>query len=200
VLKRLNLHRAEFVLSAAAPSQFIRDGRPQFAFAGRSNVGKSSVINRLLNRRNFARVGDTPGKTVHVNYFLIDEAVYFVDLPGYGYARVSHGEKRRWAALMESFFTEAPLTMGLIIVDIRHTPTADDKTMTGYFQQTCAPFAVIANKADKVKPSQRAARLEDVRATLVLDPAVGLIPFSARTGWGRDEVLALIDKTREAAP
>ncbi|MDR0381636.1 MAG: ribosome biogenesis GTP-binding protein YihA/YsxC [Oscillospiraceae bacterium] len=196
----LNLHRAEFVLSAAAPPQFVRDGRPQFAFAGRSNVGKSSVINRLLNRRNFARVGDTPGKTVHVNYFLIDEAVYFVDLPGYGYARVSHGEKRRWAALMESFFAEAPLTMGLIVVDMRHTPTEGDKTMTRYFQQVCAPFAVIANKADKTKPSQREARLEDIRAALVLDPAVGLIPFSARTGWGRDEVLALIEKTREATP
>jgi len=190
----MNLHRAEFVLSAAGPDQFIRDGRPQFVFAGRSNVGKSSVINKLLNRKNFARVGETPGKTVYVNYFLIDETVYFVDLPGYGYARVSQAEKRRWAGLMESYFMSFGLiTRGFLIVDARHTPTADDQTMAAYFQQTCVPFSVIANKTDKLKAGQLPERLDDIRNTLVLDKSNELLPFSAKTGQGREEVLELVE-------
>ena len=190
----MNLHNAAFVLSAAGPDQFIKDGRPQFVFAGRSNVGKSSVINRLLGRRNFARVGETPGKTIYVNYFLIDGKAYFVDLPGYGYAKVSQAEKRRWAGLMESFFGSFELiTRGFLIVDARHTPTADDVTMASWFQQTCVPFAVIANKTDKLKKRELPARLEDIRKTLVLDERNGLIPFSARTGEGREEVLMMIE-------
>ena len=100
----MNLHNAEFVKSAARPSDFITDGLPQFVFSGKSNVGKSSVINKLLNRKNFARVGASPGKTVHVNYFLVDRKAYFVDLPGYGYAKVSKNERDRWSKLMESCF------------------------------------------------------------------------------------------------
>ncbi|MDR3207020.1 MAG: ribosome biogenesis GTP-binding protein YihA/YsxC [Oscillospiraceae bacterium] len=187
----INLHKAEFILSAARPDQFVKDGRPQFVFAGRSNVGKSSVINKILNRRNFARVGETPGKTAHVNYFLLDSAAYFVDLPGYGYARVSQTEKQRWAALMENFFADTSgITQSFLIVDARHTPNADDKIMAEYFQQTCVPFSVIANKADKLKPRELPERLEDIRRTLVLDERDGLFAFSAQTGQGRDDVLA----------
>jgi GTP-binding protein len=189
----INLHNAEFILSAARPAQFIRDGRPQLVFAGRSNVGKSSVINKLLNRKNFARVGETPGKTAYVNYFLIDSAAYFVDLPGYGYARVSQGEKRRWAELMESFFADAAgISQSFLIVDARHTPTADDKTMAEYFQQTCVPFSVVANKADKLKPRELPEHLDGIRRALVLDARDGLFAFSARTGQGRTDVLARV--------
>jgi len=194
----MNLHNAAFILSAAGPEQFIRDGRPQYVFAGRSNVGKSSVINRLLNRRNFARVGETPGKTVYVNYFLIDEKVWFVDLPGYGYAKVSQAEKHRWAGLMESYFQEMDaITRGFLIVDARHTPTSDDVTMAAWFQQTCVPFAVIANKADKLKPRELPACLDDIRMTLVLDERNRLIPFSAVTGLGREAVLEMIENDME---
>jgi GTP-binding protein len=191
----MNLHNAQFVLSAAGPDQFIGDGRPQLVFAGRSNVGKSSVINKLLNRKNFARVGETPGKTRCVNYFLIDEKVWFVDLPGYGYAKVSQAEKRRWAMLMESFFQDcARVAKGFLIADARHTPTADDVTMAAWFQQTCVPFSVIANKADKLKAGERASRLDDIRRTLTLDERDGLYLFSARTGLGREQVLEDIYK------
>ena len=129
-MAELNWNRAEFVRSAAAPKQFIHSSMPKIAFAGRSNVGKSSVINRLLNRKQFARVGATPGKTLHVNYFQVDGKLYLVDLPGYGYAKVSQDEKQRWAALMEGFFQDADACdFGVLIVDARHKPTADDLRM-----------------------------------------------------------------------
>lgn len=196
----MNLHMAEFVLSAAGPTQFIDDGRPQFVFAGRSNVGKSSVINKLLNRKNFARVGERPGKTVYVNYFLIDEKAYFVDLPGYGFARVSQQEKKRWAHLMECYFQQFDaITQGFLIVDIRHTPTADDITMAAYFQQTCVPFAVIANKADKLKTREITERLEVIRKTLVLDERNKTFCFSAQKGQGRQDVLDEIQDRVEGA-
>ena len=147
----MNTQKVDFIKSAANKKAFLRDGRHAVAFAGRSNVGKSSVINSLLNRKNYARVGATPGKTVQVNYFLVDGA-YFIDLPGYGYARVSGDERRRWGALMEDFFQEPNLfTMGVLIVDSRHAPTADDVTMAEYFFDSGRPFVVVANKCDKLK-------------------------------------------------
>ena len=120
----MNIHNVEFIKSAANPGAFLRDGRPNIVFSGKSNVGKSSVINCLLNRKNFARVGAQPGKTVHINYFLVDQKAYFTDLPGYGYAKVSQKERERWAALMEAFFSEKDrITLGVMIVDARHKPT-----------------------------------------------------------------------------
>ena len=150
-----NVNRAEFIRSAASPKQFIRTSLPAVVFAGKSNVGKSSVINRLLNRNNFARVGASPGKTVHVNYFLIDEKVYLVDLPGYGYAKVSQAERDRWGKLMEDFFAAEDLfDLGILIVDARHKPTADDVTMAEWFKQSGRRFVVVANKLDKLKKSE----------------------------------------------
>ena len=192
----INFGRAEFVRSAAAPSQFIRSSRPAVVFAGKSNVGKSSVINRLLNRKNFARVGNTPGKTVHVNYFLIDEKLYFVDLPGYGYADVSRSEKERWSSLMEAFFAESDLmTLGVHIVDARHKPTAADVQMVQWFQQSGCPFLVLANKLDKLKKSEIEPNLAMIRETLSLGEEIPLIPFSAETGQGRETLLAELMKT-----
>ena len=124
----LDFTKASFVRSAGRAEDFLRDGLPQFVFAGRSNVGKSSVINRLVNRKNLAYVGATPGKTAQVNYFLIDRRAYLVDLPGYGYAQVSQAERDRWAKLMETYFQREAdrITAGVLIVDIRHKPTAND--------------------------------------------------------------------------
>ena len=180
--------------SAASKDGFIRDGRPCVAFAGRSNVGKSSVINRLLNRKNFARVGGTPGKTVQVNYFLVDNA-YFVDLPGYGYAKVSGAEKERWAVLMEDYFAESErISLGVLIVDARHTPTDDDVMMSDYFWNAGQPFCVVANKSDKLKKSEIEERLADIRETLHLPDGFPLILFSAEKGGGRGELLRLIEE------
>ena len=189
----LNIHKAEFVRSAAKAGDFPRDGLPQVAFAGRSNVGKSSVINRLLGRKNFARVGAAPGKTTHINYFLIDGKFYLVDLPGYGYAKVSQAEKERWARLMESWFADTTLmTLGIMIVDARHKPTADDCGMARWFRESGRPFAVAANKLDKLKKSEIQPNLARIRETLELDDTVRLIPFSAEKGDGRLELLTLI--------
>ena len=189
----VNLHNATFVLSAASPRDFLGDGRPQVAFAGRSNVGKSSVINRLLNRKNFARVGAAPGKTVHINYFDIDGTFYLVDLPGYGYARVSKGERDRWGKLMEDYFARPGLlTLGVMIVDARHRPTADDQTMARWFRDTGCPLIVVANKLDKLKKSEIEPNLQRVRDTLELPDEVNVIPCSAEKGEGRAELLGLI--------
>ncbi len=190
----LNVHKAEFVRSAADPKDFPRDPLPQIAFAGRSNVGKSSVINRLLNRKNFARVGAAPGKTTHINYFRIDEKLYLVDLPGYGYAKVSKAEKDRWAKLIQSWFDDPELmTLGILIVDARHKPTENDITMAEYFQNSQKPWAVVANKLDKLKKSEIEPNMALIRDTLKLSEDVKVIPFSAEKGTGRETLLGLLD-------
>ena len=178
----INYNKAEFIRSAVRPDAFIRDGRPQVTFAGRSNVGKSSVINRLLNRKNFARVGATPGKTTQ-------------DLPGYGYAKVSKEERERWGRLMESYF-QAPglITLGVLIVDALHKPTADDVTMFQWFRGTGCPVVVVANKLDKLKKSEIDPNLQVIRDTLELSEQDCLVPFSAEKGTGKTELLSAISQ------
>lgn len=189
----INLQKAEFILSAASPKDFLRDRLPQVAFSGRSNVGKSSVINRLLNRKNFARVGAAPGKTTHINYFKIDGAFYLVDLPGYGYAKVSKSERDRWAKLMEGYFADPELmTLGVMIVDSRHKPTADDCTMAQWYREAGCPFLVVANKLDKLKKSEIPGNLQRIRDTLELGEEDVVIPFSAEKGEGKQELLNAI--------
>ena len=188
----MNLQKTEFVTSAAAPTAFPRDGLPQIAFAGRSNVGKSSVINRLLQRKNFARVGASPGKTVHINYFLVDGQLYFVDLPGYGYAKVSQAERQRWGTLIEAYFASGLLTLGIMIVDARHAPTANDKIMANWFQQSGCPYVVVANKLDKLKKSEIAGNLETIQTELNLETKTPIVPFSAEKGTGREELMEKI--------
>lgn len=189
----INLQKAEFILSAVAPKYFLRDGLPQVAFSGRSNVGKSSVINRLLNRKNFARVGAAPGKTTQINYFKIDNAFYLVDLPGYGYAKVSKAERDRWGKLMESYFADPELmTLGVMIVDSRHKPTADDCTMARWYREAGCPFVVVANKLDKLKKSEIEPNLQTIRDTLELGEEDVVIPFSAEKGTGRQELVSVI--------
>ena len=189
----MNLHNAEFIRSVTSVADCPKDGLVQIAFAGKSNVGKSSVINKLLLRKNFARVGQAPGKTTHINFFCIDKKLYLVDLPGYGYAAVAKAERDRWARLMESFFAEPEqISLGVLIVDARHKPTADDLTMAEWFKGSGRPFAVAANKVDKLSKTAAAANLELIRATLSLPEATPLIAFSAEKGEGRAELMGKI--------
>ena len=189
----MNLQNAEYVTSITDLSKLPKDGLPQIAFSGKSNVGKSSVINRLLQRKNLARVGETPGKTTHINFFRIDGKAYFVDLPGYGFAKVPKAEKERWGKLMEAYFSDpARISLGILIVDARHKPTENDVTMAAYFKSSGRPFLVVANKLDKLKKSELDPNMELIRKTLTLSDETLLIPFSAEKGTGREDLLRQI--------
>ena len=188
----MNFQNVEFLISAASTGDFPKNRLPEIAFAGKSNVGKSSVINRLLQRKNFARVGDKPGKTVHVNYFVIDRKCYLVDLPGYGFAKVSQQEKDRWGRLMEDYFAAQRIELGVLIVDYRHPPTNNDITMANWFLDSGCPFVVVANKMDKLKKSELKPNLEVIRRDLGLPEDCPVIPFSAEKGDGREELVRRI--------
>ena len=188
----MNFQNVEFLISAASKENFPTKRLPEIAFAGKSNVGKSSVINRLLQRKNFARVGDKPGKTVHVNYFTLDGACYLVDLPGYGFAKVSAGEKERWGRLMEDYFAANRIDLGVLIVDYRHPPTNNDITMAWWFLDSGCPFVVVANKMDKLKKSELEPNRKVIREDLALPEGCPVIPFSAEKGNGRDELVKYI--------
>lgn len=188
----MNFQNVEFLISAASTGDFPKNRLPEIAFAGKSNVGKSSVINRLLQRKNFARVGDKPGKTVHVNYFVIDRKCYLVDLPGYGFAKVSQQEKDRWGRLMEDYFAAQRIDLGVLIVDYRHPPTNNDITMANWFLDSGCPFVVVANKMDKLKKSELKPNLEVIRRDLGLPDSCPVIPFSAEKGDGREELVRQI--------
>ena len=177
----MNFHNVEFLISAANPKDFPKTRLLEIAFAGKSNVGKSSVINRLLQRKNFARVGDKPGKTIHVNYFTLDSKCYLVDLPGYGYAQVSQKEKERWGKLMEDYFAAGRIDLGVLIV-------------ARWFLDSGCPFVVIANKMDKLKKSELEPNLKTIRQDLELPDTCPIIPFSAEKGNGRDDLVKLILK------
>lgn len=193
----MNFQNVEFLISAASDKDFPKNRLPEIAFAGKSNVGKSSVINRLLQRKNFARVGDKPGKTIHVNYFVIDRKCYFVDLPGYGFAKVSQNEKERWGKLMEAYFAAGRIDLGVLIVDYRHPPTNNDITMARWFLDSGCPFVVVANKMDKLKKSELKPNLEIIRRDLELPDEIEIIPFSAEKGDGKDALLRKILFTAE---
>lgn len=185
----INTSKAEFIKSAVSQEGFLRGSVPKAVFAGRSNVGKSSMLNRLLGRRAIARVSSQPGKTSQVNYFLIDERLYLVDLPGYGFAKVSKTERDRWARLMEDFFSfPEDISLGVLLVDIRHKPTGDDVTMARYFMESGLRFFVAACKADAVSKTAAVSAQALIRETLCIGESVPVLPFSARTGQGKDEV------------
>lgn len=190
----INFNKAEFVLSAVRAETFIRDGKPQVTFAGRSNVGKSSVINRLLGRKNFARVGATPGKTSQINYFDIDGRLYFTDLPGYGYAKVSNAERERWDDLINSYF-EADRAVCLLVqlLDSRHAPSADDVQMLEYLHYHRIPFVAALTKGDKLKKSEMAARKEEFEKICAPYGCQGVVLTSAENGLGMDELRALLE-------
>ena len=190
----MNYNNSEFLASYGLSRQLPDSDRPEIVFSGRSNVGKSSLINKLCNRKKLARVSATPGKTATINFYRVDTA-YFVDLPGYGYAKVSKEERDRWGRLMERYFAEEGLiTLGVLIVDARHKPTADDVTMCDWFKGTGCPVIVVANKLDKLKKSEIEPNLTLIRQTLTLPEDALLIPFSAEKGTGKTELLAAISE------
>lgn len=189
----MDFRKAQFIKSAVEPAGFIRDGLPQVAFAGRSNVGKSSVINSIVGRKNFARVGSSPGKTNQINYFLIDGKFYIVDLPGYGYAAVSKAERDRWGRLMESYFASGLISLGVQIVDARHKPTADDVTMMNWFKQSKVTAIVVANKMDKCKKSELPGNIARIRETLDLGEDDPIVYYSAVTHSEREALLLALD-------
>ena len=193
-MKKPNLHNAEFLRSAVKESDFPHDPLPQIVFAGKSNVGKSSVINKLLNRKNFARVSAQPGKTIHINYFTIDKAMYLVDLPGYGYAKVSQTEKEKWGKLIENYLHKSSVLKAVfLLIDIRHEPSANDKLMYDWIVSNGFDPVIIATKLDKIKRSQTQKQLKLVRTGLGVKPGTVIIPFSAETKQGRDEIWAYIE-------
>lgn len=180
----------EFVISAAHPSQFPKGILPEIAFAGRSNVGKSSLLNMLVGRRSLARTSATPGKTQQINFFRLDHRVHFVDLPGYGFARVSKTDRASWARLIERYLTERP-TLRLIVslVDIRHKPTALDLDMFAWLDAVGVPFVVVLTKHDKVSAIAATAREEEVAETVSSYPGCrGVIPVSSETKFNRERL------------
>ena len=187
----------DFETSFGTPSQLKSSDLPEVAFAGRSNVGKSSLLNRLLRRKNLARVSSVPGKTVTIN-FCRGDGVRFVDLPGYGYAKVSRTEKLRWAELMEHYFqSERDLRLVVQLVDLRHPPSKDDMEMMQYLSASGRRFVVVATKSDKLNKTEYRERCEKIREELAMFRDVAIIPFSAKTGEGVEALKEEIEKAIE---
>lgn len=182
----MNLNNVALMLSAVSKKQYPDTNLPEIAFAGRSNVGKSSLINKLLNRKKLARVSAQPGKTATINFYDIDKSLIFVDLPGYGFAKVSKQEKEKWGKMIEEYLNEREqLIQVVLLVDMRHKPTNDDVMMFDWIVDSGFEPVVIATKKDKVKPSQREDALNLIKNTLGID---NVIPFSSEKGDGVDEV------------
>lgn len=178
---------AEFVISAVSPEQYPEGDRPEIALAGRSNVGKSSFINKMINRKNLARTSSKPGKTQTLNFYLINEQFYFVDVPGYGYAKVSKTEREKWGQMIETYFLErSQLKSALLVVDIRHKPTSDDVMMYDWFRHYQIPVVIIATKLDKIPKGKRDKHVKELKTTLNLEKNVPVIPFSSETGEGKE--------------
>ena len=187
----MNLNKTVFVKSVAGARDFPKDNKKQILFAGKSNVGKSSTINALVNRKNFARVSAKPGKTVFVNLFDVDGAVWLVDLPGYGFSLTSEAERQRYSKLIDEYFANQSCKVArlYIIVDARHEPTNNDCNMVEYARQCGLPMTIIANKIDKLKPSQVQASIDLIRETLELSEDDLVIPFSAEKGTNKGLVI-----------
>ncbi|GIO43572.1 MULTISPECIES: ribosome biogenesis GTP-binding protein YihA/YsxC [Paenibacillus] len=185
----MKVNQAEFVISAVGPSQYPDDALPEIALAGRSNVGKSSLINRMINRKNLARTSSTPGKTQHLNYYRINEDLYFVDFPGYGYAKVSKTQRQAWGGMIEKYLLEREtLRLILLIIDLRHPPSKDDELMYDWLKHHDLPVCVVATKADKIPKSRWQKHMKIIRDALVLRAGDQLMLFSSEAGIGRDEL------------
>ena len=195
----MEIKTAEFVTSLADYGPFEGRGLPQIAVVGKSNVGKSTMINRLCRRNQLARTSSTPGKTRLINIFLLNGSFHLVDLPGYGFAKVDKKEKQRWGTMMQDYFTQSEeLKHVLCLVDIRHEPTADDVTMNRFLRETGIPFTVIATKADKISRGARSKYLAPICRALSVQPWE-IICFSGEDGTGRDDLLNLLDRVLHPA-
>ena len=185
----------EFITTVAEPKRFLRSALPCIAIAGKSNVGKSSLINSLSGRTSLAKVGKKPGKTANINYYLADRKVYLADLPGYGYAKVEQREKERWAGLMEEFFSaKDTFSAGILLVDARHASGQNDKTMCELFLRSGKPFFVVANKADKLDRKDKKEYISFLQSELQLPEEVILMAYSAKNGYGRSELISYLQK------
>lgn len=192
------IKKAELMISAVEPSQYPGTDWPEIALAGRSNVGKSSLINALTNRKSLARTGSTPGKTRVINFYNINDSLVLVDLPGYGYAKVSKEERKSWGVLAEAYLnTRKNLSMILFLVDIRHDPTGDDILMMDYIRQSNRRFAVVATKSDKVSRAEYKKCIDNIKRRLDLDEDSRVIPFSAPKRMGVDEIWSVMESFLE---
>lgn len=193
----MNFNKAEFFTSYGLFKQIPKSDRAEIAFSGRSNVGKSSLINKILNRKALARVSSMPGKTVTINFYSVD-GVYFADLPGYGYAKVSRSEKERWAGLVEGYLADdRNLALVFQLVDFRHPPTADDIMMINFLIDNGIPFVVVLTKADKLTKSERAKRREALLSEIPCAEDIHKIEFSAVNGEGVEEIRSIIEDISE---
>lgn len=190
----MKVKSADIVISAVKPEQYPSEPMPEFALAGRSNVGKSSFINKMLNRKNLARTSSKPGKTQTLNFYLINEEFHFVDVPGYGYAKVSKSERAAWGRMIETYLTHREqLKAVVLIVDLRHPPTADDVMMYQFLKHYDIPCIIINTKADKIPKSKWQKHLKITKEKLELDPRDHIILFSSETGYGKDQVWTLLE-------
>lgn len=195
----MKIRRVDFKISAAGKNQFPREGLPEIAFVGRSNVGKSSLLNTLVGRRNLARVSQTPGKTRLINFFLVNDRFYLVDLPGYGFARVSKDVKLQWGKLIETYLRERRELIGVVqLIDLRHPPFVADGQMLNALGEFRLPLIIVATKADKISRGRRQEQVKQIRSLLHLPADFPVICHSVKTGEGREELLALIQQLLES--
>ncbi len=190
----MNVHNVSIKISAVSEAQYPQDGKPDIAFAGRSNVGKSSLINKLINRKSMARISSKPGKTATLNFYDIEDKLYFVDLPGYGYAKVSKVEKAKWGKMIEEYLaTRRQLLQVILLVDSRHKPTQDDIIMLNWIRSVHHHVVVVATKWDKLSVKEKQQQPTLIRDTLQLGEGDVFITFSAQTGEGKEELWEVID-------
>ncbi|KQX49117.1 ribosome biogenesis GTP-binding protein YihA/YsxC [Paenibacillus sp. Root444D2] len=191
----MKVNQAEFIISAVGPSQYPEDALPEIALAGRSNVGKSSLINCLISRKNLARTSSQPGKTQTLNYYKINQDLYFVDLPGYGYAKVSKTKREQWGKFIESYLmNRETLRLVMQLVDLRHPPSKDDQAMYEWLRHNDVPVIVVATKADKIPKSRWPKHIKIVRETLGMDKGVQPLMFSSELGLGKDELWGILEQ------
>ena len=190
----MNFNKAEFFKSYGEFKQLPQSDRIEIAFAGRSNVGKSSLINKIFNRKNLARVSSVPGKTATINFYSL-ENIYIVDLPGYGYAKVAKSEKQRWAGLIDGYFNaERKLELTFLLIDMRHPPSKDDLMMLDFLIETEQPFVVVLTKSDKLSKKQQSERMEGFMKEIPYADEITFIPFSSQTGEGVEDVRGIIEE------
>ncbi|WP_440896013.1 ribosome biogenesis GTP-binding protein YihA/YsxC [Amphibacillus sp. Q70] len=190
----MKVTQSDITISAVSPKQYPAEGLPEIALAGRSNVGKSSFINKMINRKALARTSSKPGKTQTLNFYLINEFFHFVDVPGYGYAKVSKKEREAWGKMMETYFSDRKnLKAAVLIVDIRHQPTEDDVTMYDFLKHYQIPVLIIATKLDKIKKGQVNKQLKMIGEKLRIEADDQIIPFSAETAQGKDIAWKVIE-------
>ncbi|RTE08014.1 ribosome biogenesis GTP-binding protein YihA/YsxC [Paenibacillus whitsoniae] len=191
----MKVNQAEFIISAVGPSQYPEDALPEIALAGRSNVGKSSLINCLISRKNLARTSSQPGKTQTLNYYKVNQDLYFVDLPGYGYAKVSKTKREEWGKFIEGYLlNREPLMLVMQLVDLRHPPTKDDIAMYEWLLHMGVPVQVVATKADKIPKTQWPKHLKVVRETLGMPKGVQPLLFSSELKLGKDELWSILEQ------